>query len=85
MKTNYPKQHSHNINWNENKAFWSKKLKSLLEQIGVGELWMKAHYANIGIVNIIRQQLQDIELQRWPSEINKDTRKDTNQSNKMRT
>ena len=46
---------------------------------------MKEHYANIGIVNIIRQQLQDIELQRWPSEINKDTRKDANQSNKMRT
>ena len=85
MKTNYPKEHSHYINWNENKAFWSKKLKSLLEQIGLGELWMKAHYAEIGIVNINRQRLQDIELQRWPSEINKDTRKDANQSNKMRT
>ena len=29
-----------NIKWNENKAFWSKKIKSLLEQIGLGELWM---------------------------------------------
>ena len=46
---------------------------------------MKAHYADIGIVNIIRQLLKDIELQRWLSEINKDTRKDANQSNKMRT
>ena len=27
----------------ENKAFWSKKIKSLLEQIGLGELWVKAH------------------------------------------
>ena len=26
------------------KAFWSKKIKSLLEQIGLGDLWMKAHY-----------------------------------------
>ena len=63
----------------------AKKIKSLLEQIGLGELWMKAHYADIGIVNMIRQWLKDIELQRWLSEINNDTRKDANQSNKMRT
>ena len=43
------------IKWNENKALQSKKIKSLLEQIGLGELWMKAHYADIGIVNMIRQ------------------------------
>ena len=73
------------IRWNENKALRSKKIKSLLEQIGLGELWMKAHYADIGIVNMIRQRLKDIELQRWLSEINNDTRKDANQSNKMRT
>ena len=29
-----------------------KKTKSLLEQIGLGEFWMKAHYADIGIVNV---------------------------------
>ena len=46
---------------------------------------MKAHYGDIGIINIIRQQLKDIELQRWLSEINNDTRKDANQGNKMRT
>ena len=46
---------------------------------------MKAHYADIGIVNMIRQRLKDIELQRWPNEINNDTREDANQSNKMRT
>ena len=49
-----------------------------MEQIGLGELWMKVHYADIGIVNMIRQRLKDIELQRWLSEINQ-------QSNKMRT
>ena len=47
----------------------AKKIKSLLEQIGLGELWMKAHYADIGIVNMIRQRLKDIELQRWLCEI----------------
>ena len=73
------------IKWNENKAFWSKKIKSLLEQIGLGEFWMKAHYAAIGIVNMIRQRLEDIELQRSLSEMYKDTRKDANQRNKMRT
>ena len=40
---------------------------------------MKVHYADIGIVNMIRQRLKDIELQRWLSEINNDTRKDANQ------
>ena len=53
------------IKWEENKAFWSKKFKSLLGQIGLGDLWMKAHYGDIGIINIIRQRLKDIELQRW--------------------
>ena len=46
---------------------------------------MKAHYGDIGIINIIRQRLKDIELQRWLSEINNDTKKDANQGNKMRT
>ena len=46
---------------------------------------MKVHYADIGIVNMIRQRLKDIELQRWLSKINNDTRKDANPSSKMRT
>ena len=46
---------------------------------------MEAHYVDIGIVNIIRQRLKDIELQRWLSEISNDIRKDATQSNKMRT
>ena len=37
---------------------------------------MKAHYADIGIVNMITQRLKDIELQRWLGEINNNTRKD---------
>ena len=57
------------IIWNENKARWSKKLKSLLEQIELGELWMKADYADIEIVNMIMQRPKpDIELQRWLSD-----------------
>ena len=62
---------------NTNFSFWSKKIKSLLEQIRLGDLWIKAHYGDIGIVNIIRQRLKDIEIQRWLSEINNDTRNDT--------
>ena len=61
----------------------------VLEQTGLGELSMDVYYADIGIVNMIRQRLtaglKDIELQRRLSEINNDTRKDANQSNKMRT
>ena len=80
-----PPVSKHLTKWKENKAFWSKKIKCLLEQIGLGDLWAKAHYVDIGIVNIIRQRLKDIELQRWLSEINNDTRKDANQRNKVRT
>ena len=61
----------------------TKKIKNLLELIWLGEFRMKAHYADKGIVNMIRQRLKDIELQRRLSEINNDTRKDANQSNKM--
>ena len=46
---------------------------------------MKAHYVDIGIVNIMRQRLKDIELQRWLSEKNNHIGKGANQSNKMRT
>ena len=34
------------IKWEENKAFWSKKINSLLEQVGLGDLWLKAHYGD---------------------------------------
>ena len=51
-----------------------------MEQIGLGEFWMTA------IVNMInRQRLRDIDLQKWLREMNNDTTKDANQSNKMRT
>ena len=53
--------------------------------MGLGNLWGKAHFSDVGIVSIIRQRLEDIELQRWLSEMNNDVRKDPNQSNKMRT
>ena len=51
----------------------AKKIKGSLEQIGLGDLWMKVHYVDIGIVKIIKQRLKDIELQRWLREINNDT------------
>ena len=45
----------------------------------------KAHFSDVGILSIIRQRLEDIELQRWFSEMNNDIRKDPNQSNKVQT
>ena len=44
---------------NGNKVLWIKKIKSLLDQIGLGKLWIKADYMDIGIFNIIRQGLED--------------------------
>ena len=37
---------------NGNKVLWIKKIKSLLDQIGLGKLWIKADYMDIGIFNI---------------------------------
>ena len=68
-----------------NKELWSQKIKRVLDQIGLGYLWTKAHENDIGILNIIKQRLKDIELQRWLSDVNNDARKDANQKNKLRT
>ena len=48
-----------------NKELWSQKIKRVLDQIGLGYLWTKAHENDIGMLNIIKQRLKDIELQRW--------------------
>ena len=45
---------------NRNKVLWIKqKIKSLLDQIGLGKLWIKADYMDVGIFNITRQRLED--------------------------
>ena len=47
---------------NGNKALYGLKniIKSLLDQIGLGKLWIKADYMDVGIFNITRQRLEDI-------------------------
>ena len=67
-----------------NKELLSQKIKRVLDQIGLGNLWTKAHENDIGILNIVKQRLKDIELQRWLSDGNNDVRKDANQKNKLR-
>ena len=61
----------------------NSKLLGLLEQIGLGVKSGLKH-ADIGNVHMTRQRLKDIKLQKWLSEINNDTTKDANQSNKMK-
>ena len=68
-----------------NKELWSQNIKRILDQIGLEYLWTKAHENDIGILNIIKQRLKDIELQRWLSDLNNDVGKDANQKNKLRT
>ena len=52
---------------------------------GLGDLWIKAHHVDIGIINIIGRRLKDIQLQRWLSKIDNHIRKDANQGNKRVT
>ena len=68
-----------------NEELWSQIIKRVLDQIGLGYLWTKAHENEIGILNIIKQRLKDIKLRRWLSDVNNDVRKDANQKNKLRT
>ena len=44
----------------EIKYYGLKKIKSLFDQIGLGKLWIKADYMDVGIFNITRQRLEDI-------------------------
>ena len=61
----------------ETGLLWSQKLKRVLDQIGLGYLWTKAHENNMGILKIIKQRLKDIELQRWLIDVtDNDVRKD---------
>ena len=88
--TKHPKHKLSQVAYNDvksrmNKELWSQKIKRVLDQIELGYLWTKAHENGIGILNIIKQRLKDIELQRWLSEVNNDVRKDANQKNKLRT
>ena len=63
----------------------SPKIKCGFDQIGLEYLWTKAHENDIGILNIMKQRLKDIELQRWLSDINNDVKNHANQKNKLRT
>ena len=88
--TKHPKHKLSQVVYNDmksrmNKELWRKKIKRVLDQIGLGYPWTKAHANDIGILNIIKQRLKDIELQRWLSDVNNDVRKDANQKNKIRT
>ena len=88
--TKHPKNKLLQVVYNDvksrmNKELWSQKIKRVLDQIGLGYLWTKAHENDIGILNIIKQRLKDIELQRWLSDVNNDVRKDADQKNKLRT
>ena len=55
---------------NKKKAFWSKTVRSSLDKIGLGQLWIKARYMDLEIVDTIRQRFKDIELLNWMSEMN---------------
>ena len=46
----------------KDKTPWSQKIKNSLYHIGLGNLWEKTHFLDVGIISIIRQRLEDIEL-----------------------
>ena len=88
--TKHPKHKLSQVVYNDmksrmNNELWSHKIKRVLDQIGLGYLCTKAHENDIGVLNIIKQRLKDIELQRWLSVVHNVVRKDANQKNKLRT
>ena len=55
----------HEIEMNDGKVFWSQKLKNILNNLGLRELWINKNntfHNRKKVNNIIRQRLQDIEL-----------------------
>ena len=62
------------------KLYGAKKIRSELDQIGLGDLWIKARYMDSVTVDTMRQRLKDIELQHWMSEMNSDIRRDANEN-----
>ena len=68
-----------------NKELGSQQIKCVLDQIGLGYLWTKAHENDIGIFNIIKQRLEDIELQRWLSDVNNENNQKNRTFRKFKT
>ena len=44
----------------KDKISWSQKIKNFLYHIGLGNLWEKAHFSDVGILSIIRQRLEEL-------------------------
>ena len=72
----------------DDKVFWSQKIKTILFHIGLGEIWINRNHVppnDKKTKYLIQQRLQDIEIQTWLSNIHNDSRKDSQQKNKLRT
>ena len=70
----------------DKKELWSFKIKNSLQKIGFGNIW--AQQKNLGCIQKVqkdvKQRLQDIEFQKWLSDMFNDSGRSGNQSNKMR-
>ena len=73
---------------NENNACWPKKIKLLLNEVGLGILLHIQNHtrkSRRSMLKIIKQRLEDIEFQTWYSDIHNDSRRINGQRNKLRT
>ena len=73
---------------NEHYSYWNFKIKSLLFNIGLGNVWIEKNYNaekkhNIWLKNV-KRRLTDIAIQTWYADLHNDNRKNKDQRNKLR-
>ena len=73
---------------NEHYSYWNFKIKSLLFNIGLGNVWLEKNYNaekkhNIWLKNV-KRRLTDIAIQTWYADLHNDNRKNKDQRNKLR-
>ncbi|XP_048587031.1 uncharacterized protein LOC125570103 [Nematostella vectensis] len=69
----------------ENKNFWHRKIKQILDLAGRSDIWLTDTNTPEATYSFLQQRLYDIEQQTWLSSIQNDNRKDQEQKNKLRT
>ncbi|XP_048587171.1 uncharacterized protein LOC125570132 [Nematostella vectensis] len=69
----------------ENKNFWHRKIKQILDLAGRSDIWLTDTNTPEATYSFLQQRLYDIEQQTWLSSIQNDNRKDQAQKNKLRT
>ena len=68
------------------KVIWNSKIRIFLQKIGYGDVWLQQNHSldTKRFLKDVKQRLQDMEYQKWMSEIFNDKGRTGKQRNKLR-